>query len=129
MLKTLQGIREKPIPDTPTEYVDLYTECWDGEPDKRPIMSEVVVRLKNILDAIDYTEIVQIHTADSSRSAGIDFSSDLLSKFVTSEVKLSINEIVITLRLNKENELIKNMNYITPNLPEIYNSLSKKSKQ
>ncbi|EXX63133.1 uncharacterized protein OCT59_023769 [Rhizophagus irregularis] len=50
MLKVLQGIREKPIPDTPTEYVDLYTECWDGEPDKRPVMSEVVIRLKNFMD-------------------------------------------------------------------------------
>ncbi|CAB5335477.1 unnamed protein product [Rhizophagus irregularis] len=50
MLKVLQGIREKPIPDTPTEYVDLYTECWDGEPDKRPVMSEVVIRLKSFMD-------------------------------------------------------------------------------
>jgi hypothetical protein len=29
MLKTLQGIREKPIPDTPTEYVDLYTGKYE----------------------------------------------------------------------------------------------------
>ncbi|CAB4414036.1 unnamed protein product [Rhizophagus irregularis] len=50
MLKVLQGIREKPIPDTPTEYVDLYTECWDGEPDKRPVMSEVVIKLKGFMD-------------------------------------------------------------------------------
>ncbi|RGB40292.1 kinase-like domain-containing protein [Rhizophagus diaphanus] len=45
-----KGLRETPIPDTPIEYVDLYTECWDGEPDKRPVMSEVVIRLKSILD-------------------------------------------------------------------------------
>ncbi|CAB5381711.1 unnamed protein product [Rhizophagus irregularis] len=36
------GHREKTIPDTPTEYADLYTECWDGEPDNRPSMAEVI---------------------------------------------------------------------------------------
>ncbi|CAB4413896.1 unnamed protein product [Rhizophagus irregularis] len=30
------GFRETPIPDTPTVYVDLFTKCWNKEPDNRP---------------------------------------------------------------------------------------------
>ncbi|CAB4413855.1 unnamed protein product [Rhizophagus irregularis] len=41
-----QGLRETPIPDTPTTYVDLYTECWNGEPDKRPTIKQMVDKLK-----------------------------------------------------------------------------------
>ncbi|GBB88263.1 hypothetical protein RclHR1_01480028 [Rhizophagus clarus] len=41
-----QGSREKIVPDTPTDYVNLYTECWDSEPIFRPTMKKVVERLK-----------------------------------------------------------------------------------
>ncbi|CAB5303477.1 unnamed protein product [Rhizophagus irregularis] len=30
------GHRETVVPDTPEEYVKIYTKCWDGEPDNRP---------------------------------------------------------------------------------------------
>src|SRR5688572_30504511 len=32
-LHLIDGHREKPIPDTPTEYLKLYKSCWDGNPD------------------------------------------------------------------------------------------------
>ncbi|RGB39523.1 kinase-like domain-containing protein [Rhizophagus diaphanus] len=43
-----QGLRETPVPDTPTAYVDLYTECWDGEPDNRPTIKLIVDKLKTL---------------------------------------------------------------------------------
>ncbi|GBC06108.1 hypothetical protein RclHR1_06620006 [Rhizophagus clarus] len=44
-----QGHRETVIPDTPDEYVKIYTKCWDGEPDNRPTIHQVVDMLKAII--------------------------------------------------------------------------------
>ncbi|GES93134.1 kinase-like domain-containing protein [Rhizophagus clarus] len=48
IIKISQGLRETPIPDTPTTYVNLYTECWNGEPDYRPTINQVVEKLKTL---------------------------------------------------------------------------------
>ncbi|CAB5370919.1 unnamed protein product [Rhizophagus irregularis] len=43
-LEILQGLREEPVPDPPEDYVEIYTRCWNGEPDKRPTINQVVER-------------------------------------------------------------------------------------
>ncbi|CAB4388466.1 unnamed protein product [Rhizophagus irregularis] len=48
-LEISQGLREEPVPDTPEDLVEIYTECWNGEPDKRPNINQVVERLKEIM--------------------------------------------------------------------------------
>ncbi|CAB4438029.1 unnamed protein product [Rhizophagus irregularis] len=40
------GLRETAVPDTPDEYVKIYTKCWDGEPDNRPTIFQLVDWLK-----------------------------------------------------------------------------------
>ncbi|GBC38067.2 kinase-like domain-containing protein [Rhizophagus irregularis DAOM 181602=DAOM 197198] len=35
------GLREIPIPDTPEEYIKIYTDCWNIEPDDRPFINQV----------------------------------------------------------------------------------------
>ncbi|CAB4404372.1 unnamed protein product [Rhizophagus irregularis] len=32
--------RETMIPGTPTDYFNIYTECWDGKPNNRPTMDQ-----------------------------------------------------------------------------------------
>ncbi|CAB4418698.1 unnamed protein product [Rhizophagus irregularis] len=49
MLSIVNGKREEIIDNTPIEYSNLYTECWQNEPDKRPNMQEVVLALKLII--------------------------------------------------------------------------------
>ncbi|POG81256.1 kinase-like domain-containing protein [Rhizophagus irregularis DAOM 181602=DAOM 197198] len=45
-LEISQGFRETPVTGTPEDYVNLYTKCWDGEPDNRPTIYQVVDWLK-----------------------------------------------------------------------------------
>ncbi|CAB5322539.1 unnamed protein product [Rhizophagus irregularis] len=40
-LEISQGRREEPIPNTPENYITIYTECWDNEPDNRPTMNQM----------------------------------------------------------------------------------------
>ncbi|GES99856.1 kinase-like domain-containing protein [Rhizophagus clarus] len=49
VLEISQGRREKPIPNTPENYIKIYTECWDGEPDNRPTINQVLERLGEIM--------------------------------------------------------------------------------
>ncbi|CAB4415529.1 unnamed protein product [Rhizophagus irregularis] len=44
-----QGRREEPIPNTPENYIKIYTACWDAEPDNRPTINQVLESLKAII--------------------------------------------------------------------------------
>jgi len=44
-----QGDRERPIEGTPSQYVELYTNCWDDNPDKRPEMKSVLSILNQLI--------------------------------------------------------------------------------
>ncbi|CAB4379623.1 unnamed protein product [Rhizophagus irregularis] len=48
-LSILQGLRETPTHDTPEEYIKIYTDCWNIEPDNRPTINQVVNELKAII--------------------------------------------------------------------------------
>ncbi|GES75235.1 kinase-like domain-containing protein [Rhizophagus clarus] len=56
----ISGRREKPIPDTPDEYLKLYESCWDPEPNKRPSISQVfnkLVKLGRTMNIQDFQDI------------------------------------------------------------------------
>ncbi|CAG8790234.1 27875_t:CDS:2, partial [Racocetra persica] len=36
---------EIPIQDTPDDYRDLYVDCWNNEPQNRPVIDAIVERL------------------------------------------------------------------------------------
>jgi serine/threonine protein kinase len=40
----INGVREKPIPNTPKEYEELYKNCWDQEPNQRPTTSKILCK-------------------------------------------------------------------------------------
>ncbi|GBC32707.2 hypothetical protein RIR_jg12102.t1 [Rhizophagus irregularis DAOM 181602=DAOM 197198] len=48
-LEISQGRREEPILNTPENYIKIYTECWDNEPDNRPTINQVLERIKEII--------------------------------------------------------------------------------
>ncbi|CAB5336329.1 unnamed protein product [Rhizophagus irregularis] len=45
-LDILQGLRETPTHDTHEEYIKIYVDCWNIEPDNRPTIDQVVEELK-----------------------------------------------------------------------------------
>lgn len=51
MAKLVNGIREQRVNPTPDEYYDLYTECWDDNPEKRPKIDEIVKILEVIISS------------------------------------------------------------------------------
>ncbi|RIB23318.1 kinase-like domain-containing protein [Gigaspora rosea] len=48
ILRILQGEREKPVKNTPFEYVELYELCWDQDPVKRPDIDSVHEKLEKL---------------------------------------------------------------------------------
>ncbi|RIA88670.1 hypothetical protein C1645_232469 [Glomus cerebriforme] len=48
-LSIIGGRRETTIYDTPPRYSKLYMECWNGEPDDRPDIQEVITILEEII--------------------------------------------------------------------------------
>ncbi|RGB36249.1 hypothetical protein C1646_697668 [Rhizophagus diaphanus] len=49
VMQISKGYREAIVSDTPSNYSSLYIECWNGEPDNRPTMSQVVAKIKAIV--------------------------------------------------------------------------------
>ncbi|CAB4479534.1 unnamed protein product [Rhizophagus irregularis] len=43
------GLREKPVANTPIDYVKIYIDCWNHEPDNRSIISDVIAKLNVII--------------------------------------------------------------------------------
>ncbi|PKK69082.1 kinase-like protein [Rhizophagus irregularis] len=90
-LKIAQGLREAFIPDTPDDYIKIYTKCWDDEPNVRPTIFQVVDWLKAIVTKIDITIDQQFPSNqklyDNSESQGE------LSQFIRNFGKINIKEI------------------------------------
>ncbi|RIB30245.1 hypothetical protein C2G38_2026985 [Gigaspora rosea] len=45
----LKGDREKPIEDTPPQYIELYKKCWDEDPANRPETRIILNTLKKLI--------------------------------------------------------------------------------
>ncbi|RIB18238.1 kinase-like domain-containing protein, partial [Gigaspora rosea] len=43
-----RGVRETPTEGTPRRYIDLYSECWDYEPNNRPSMKQIFEQLNDL---------------------------------------------------------------------------------
>ncbi|CAG8468735.1 14362_t:CDS:2 [Acaulospora morrowiae] len=43
-----KGGRETPTPGTPSSYVELYVNCWNGNPEKRPSVNRVMAKLAEL---------------------------------------------------------------------------------
>ncbi|EXX77178.1 uncharacterized protein OCT59_007092 [Rhizophagus irregularis] len=85
-----QGLREEPIPDTPEDYIKIYTECWNGEPDNRPTTNQVVETLKEIITKTNITTENNISTSLNTDNSLYWEMSQIIQNFN----KMNIKEIV-----------------------------------
>ncbi|POG74938.1 kinase-like domain-containing protein, partial [Rhizophagus irregularis DAOM 181602=DAOM 197198] len=93
-----QGHRETVVPDTPDEYVKIYTKCWDGEPDNRPTIYQVVDWLNAIITKKDV--IIENHQISNelelnvtSLSSNNSESQGDLSRLIQNFNKMNTKEI------------------------------------
>ncbi|CAB4376459.1 unnamed protein product [Rhizophagus irregularis] len=46
--KLLNGVREKPVANTPSKYLQLYQKCWQDDPNLRPEINEIYENLSQL---------------------------------------------------------------------------------
>ncbi|CAB4404697.1 unnamed protein product [Rhizophagus irregularis] len=101
-MEILQGLRESPIPDTLEDYVKIYKDCWDGEPDNRPTINQVVTELQVIISKDSSTNIqvlsdkqINVNTSEVTNNDTIDNSlHGEMSQFIQHFNKINMSEIV-----------------------------------
>ncbi|UZO03826.1 uncharacterized protein OCT59_024227 [Rhizophagus irregularis] len=97
-----QGHRETVVPDTPDEYVKIYTKCWDGEPDNRPTIYQVVDWLNAIITKTDV--IIENHQMSNEQ----EFNEDL-TQLIQNFDKINIKEIDPMVILSKQEKFPYNI--------------------
>src|SRR5204862_326701 len=46
--KICGGLKEKSVNGTPTDYILIYTNCWQMDPDSRPLINQILSRLQSM---------------------------------------------------------------------------------
>ncbi|EXX57405.1 uncharacterized protein OCT59_023999 [Rhizophagus irregularis] len=107
-MEILRSFREKPIPNTPENYIKIYTECWNNEPDNRPTINQIIIKLSAII----------LDLQQNNFNAGIQLSNKQLLKSSIEIPEKFINDLLH----EKISKIIQN--YIKINIKEIEPSIS-----
>ncbi|CAB5215790.1 unnamed protein product [Rhizophagus irregularis] len=75
----LNGVREKPIPNTNVKFIELYQKCWRNKPDERPEINQVISELNNVNPEINFNFQVNELTEELKNEDG--FSDCDLSNY------------------------------------------------
>jgi hypothetical protein len=73
-LDICQGLKEELIKGTPMEYIKIYTNCWQSEPDFRPLIDQILLQLQfislePIFDEDDKNSIYLLSPPDTSKNS------------------------------------------------------------
>ncbi|KAF0536902.1 calmodulin-dependent protein kinase [Gigaspora margarita] len=124
--RIVDGLREKPISDTPHEYVTTYTKCWQTVQDNRPSIEEVAMMFECFI-VQDITEHDNFDIFDRSRFeefitnvlGNINFDIELdATVFGQDEMTLFVYNLYSTFnKLFNEGKSVKDIiiNYISQN--------------
>ncbi|RHZ88442.1 hypothetical protein Glove_22g162 [Diversispora epigaea] len=76
--KISEGEREEPVKGTPMTYVDIYQQCWQDDPNKRPNIHKVHEKLSNIVVPIKKKSIDNcLSTINNENSKGISVPNEI----------------------------------------------------
>ncbi|CAG8647077.1 2278_t:CDS:2 [Dentiscutata erythropus] len=67
-IKISNGEREKVIPNTPTNYVNLYKKCWSTNPDQRPTLVGILFELEKLANEKTIEFITNVINGDLEQS-------------------------------------------------------------
>ncbi|CAG8565650.1 4261_t:CDS:2, partial [Scutellospora calospora] len=56
----VNGLQEDPYHEAPHQYIKIYTECWQGAPENRPTIQNVVLNLKALIASTNNPTLLQI---------------------------------------------------------------------
>uniref|UniRef100_A0A1D1YY71 Mixed lineage kinase domain-like protein n=1 Tax=Anthurium amnicola TaxID=1678845 RepID=A0A1D1YY71_9ARAE len=99
----IRKTREQPVPNTPEEYIQLYQQCWDHEPDMRPNIEHVYEQLEGFL--YDEPVIVGKSLSNSVYIADIRVSSEESRKSHDYFNPPSLSSSQLRSSLNPQNEI------------------------
>ncbi|GBB88597.1 hypothetical protein RclHR1_15150002 [Rhizophagus clarus] len=58
-ISILQGLRETPVPETSENYIKIYTDCWNIEPDNRPLsINSIEIGKQEVLNYFNNQNII-----------------------------------------------------------------------
>ncbi|EXX72240.1 uncharacterized protein OCT59_024004 [Rhizophagus irregularis] len=147
-IEILQGLREKPITNTPEDYVKIYTDCWNNDPNDRPTINQVVEKLnaiilkediqvpnkqqnvlkfhENIVNNSSYGKMSQI-IQNFSKIIIKEIEPSISSNLIMNDFGIIITEIIFLLENieseRKKHEVINYLNDYNLTSQEIYNWL------
>ncbi|KAF0553676.1 kinase-like protein [Gigaspora margarita] len=110
-----KGMREKPVEDTPKKYNQLYVDCWNYEPDKRPEASSVLETLQALVEQYDpMIETVNINDINNQNLDYFEIKSDITNQSPVIQVSINVVNPSIKsykFKLSKEEKLdrVRNM--------------------
>ncbi|CAB4387220.1 unnamed protein product [Rhizophagus irregularis] len=129
-----QGLRETPFPNTPKDYVKIYTDCWNNEPDNRPTISQdrlsdedrsVTVQL--VVDISRLQDDLEIYVTNLRPNININYKNAVLQRHVL-ETIFGYVPVYNNIKNFKFGKTREGNDSITPTVPvkirqQIYSSL------
>ncbi|RGB26719.1 hypothetical protein C1646_645466 [Rhizophagus diaphanus] len=93
-MKILQGLREKPAPNIFEDYIKIYTDCWNNEPDDRPTINQVVTKLNAIIS--DFKQNDSIVNIQLSSEQLLKSNIEVPEKVINNSLHEKMSQVIQT---------------------------------
>ncbi|CAB4416295.1 unnamed protein product [Rhizophagus irregularis] len=100
-----QGLRETPFPNTPKDYVKIYTDCWNNEPDNRPTISQVITNLKDFQKYNLNTVKQKDQLSDEDRGVTVQLVVDILR--LQDDLEIYVTNLRPNININYKNAVLQ----------------------